>query len=195
MKLINKMIFAMLCLSLIACSPSVKPKETFEQFIIAYKSQDQVAMNTLTTTPLVLYRTTEGDSGDIAKLSNRIYTMLLDFDYEIKEETIKSDSASLVVEIKTYDFEDVLKKGIDEVNESLNSKLEDEEDISTTDAYISAFKYIEDATKGHTTTIEVTLEKIDGKWLITNPKALENAIIENYNNSIKQIEFNPADDE
>ena len=87
--------------------------------------------------------------------------------YEIKDETVDGDNATVEVEIEVYDY----KKIIDEAEVYLKDNQKDflMEDEKTTD--VSKFndyklEKLEDAKDKVTYTLNLTLKKVDDKWVL-----------------------------
>lgn len=102
--------------------------------------------------------------------------------YSIKDETIDGDNATVEVEIEVYNYAKVINEAIEYLNNNpLEFKLNDETDISKFNDY--KLEKLEDTKEKVKYTLNLTLSKIDDKWVLDDLTDIEISKIHGLYNS------------
>ena len=150
------------------------PKEKVKDFLNKYKNQDTEVLNDLDSIVSSEY------SGDYTKRYKTIMTnQYKNMEYEIVDEIIEGDSATVVAKIKVYDYASVIDRVntyIGEHQDEFMSNSSDETSLDDNNNSMSSFdndKYLdykmnnlENTNDKRTYQIEFTLSKIDDKWVL-----------------------------
>ena len=171
-------IMAMLA-CLYACGPGIPtPAETADTFLTALKEQDSETLATVYEGGELdlLDKAAESDESDEAEDSslNDVYEeqlkpILLDFDYEISNEQINGDNASVDVKIKTYSIGEAFSAFFEDyISEAFVLAFSDvtEEELDTLASTILSKKLDELAEKDYEKSATLTMSKVDGKWMV-----------------------------
>ena len=107
-----------------------------------------------------------GDSGFSDELNTALVNKMLEFEYEIGEEKVDGDTATVELTITTYPFGDMFTTVINDLmDKATNSELSADTD---TDALVSEMlnEQMDNAEKSYTKTITVELAKEDNQWVV-----------------------------
>ena len=169
----KKILCIMSCL-LILCGCNMMdmkntPTKQVEKFFNNYQTLDKdvlVKLDTIVNNETNLTKEQKDEYRDILK---KHYEKL---DYEVKEETINGDKASVKTEIEVYDYTNSLRKA-DEM------KLIHEEQFHDNGIYSEKLfqdyrlKVLKDTKDRVKYTLYITLTKVDGKWTIDELSELD----------------------
>ena len=169
----KKILYIMSCL-LILCGCNMMnikdtPTKQVEKFFNSYQTLDKDVLRGLDDIVDKETALTEEQKETYRDLLKRHYEKL---NYEIKEETINGDTASVKTEIEVYDYTKSLRKA-DEM------KLIHEEQFYENGVYSEKLfqdyrlKAIKDTKDKVKYTLYITLTKIDGKWVVKDLSELE----------------------
>lgn len=117
------------------------------------------------------------------ELQKTVYEMMLDFDYQDVKETIDGDKASVALTMLVYDFEPVVKQGMEEATKKA-AEMSAQKTVSDKDAQAEitriVFENVKNAKKTKELNLTINLEKLKGKWIITNNNTdIQNALLTN----------------
>ena len=165
------------------------PTKRVETLLNNYVTLDKGVLDDLDET---LLSETVMTSDQKDKYRNILKKQYQNLSYEIKDETIDGDNATVEVEIEVYDY----KKIIDDAETYLNDNQKEflSEDEKTTD--ITKFndyklKQLEDAKDKVTYTLNLTLKKIDNKWVLDDLTDTEISVTTFYC-PIENIDLRPS---
>ncbi len=176
---------SVLCMvGLVGCSGPT-PTETTQQFLDGIKANDTESIqkvyagdpNTvLTITPEDAE--SEGSDGVVVgeiqdTINNDLVPKLREFDYEITNEQIDGDTATVDVKITTYTVGDAFNTFItDYMSQGFTLALSgaSEDDLSELASSIFSTK-INSMEKSYTDTVTVSLSKVDGNWKVDDSKS------------------------
>lgn len=146
-------------LFLVGCSVTkVTPKSAVEDMLKKYQSKDDMVMSQLDEVIKgdTSYNDTQKD--EYKKVIERQYT---DMTYDIKDDEINGDNATVTVEIEVYDYSNI------EVSDPSI-------DISDVDAYNTAkIKMMKDTKERIKYTLELTVTKTGDEWKVDNLTDIE----------------------
>lgn len=146
-------------LFLVGCSATkATPKSAVEDMLKKYQSKDDMVMSQLDE--VIKGDTTYNDTqkDEYKKVIERQYT---DMTYDIKDDEINGDNATVTVEIEVYDYSNI------EVSDPSI-------DISDVDAYNSAkIKMMKDTKERVKYTLELTVTKNGDEWKVDNLTDIE----------------------
>ena len=151
-----------LCFSLAACgepSPSDALKADLEN---AKASPDEILGDM--------------DDGFGAEATEALIDKVLEFDYELGEEKIDGDVATVELTITTYPFGDMFNSIIlDFISEAFaNPSMTDEEMNAALDQLL--MDALDSADKTYSETVDVELAMVDGAWVVQEGDAWANAL-------------------
>lgn len=152
------------------CSSTPSPSEVTAAALDAMKAQDTETLQSFYSgevTDVDPGKMAEGYTGDDAEAVNAFAEKLLDFDYEVGDETIDGDKATVEVSITTYDFgtafEDAvglyIKQGF---AAALSGASQEELSKMFSAALLDKVNALEE--KEYTSTTTFNLTKQDGEW-------------------------------
>ncbi len=167
----KKVLISLLALiTLTGCSLSTKnltnetPTEVVEKYFSNYQTLSTDVLSQLDTA-IEKEQFTTTQASDYREVMKRHYK---DLTYQIKDEVIDGDKATVVTEIEVYDYSKVLKDA-DTYQTEHKDEFNDAEgnyDISLFNTYrISKLKDVSDKVKY---TLNLTLTKTDDKWVLDN---------------------------
>lgn len=172
-KIISILLF---CFLFIGCSKANllnTPTKKVEMFFSKYQSLDDDVVEQIKKVADDDLSLTDEQRNEYIEIMKRHYQSLK---YDIKDETIDGDNATVTVAIEVIDYSRIL----DNANTYLN---ENEDEFKTNDEYdkklyndyrIEELKKASDTVKY---TIDITLTKIDGEWVIDDiPNDVEDKI-------------------
>lgn len=146
-------------LFLVGCSVTkATPKSAVEDMLKKYQSKDDMVMSQLDE--VIKGDTTYNDTqkDEYKKVIERQYT---DMTYDIKDDEINGDNATVTVEIEVYDYSNI------EVNDPSI-------DISDVDAYnLAKIKMMKDVKERVKYTLELTVTKNGDEWKVDNLTDIE----------------------
>lgn len=140
------------------------PTKRVETMLNNYVTLDEEVVDDLDNTLLEETVMTNEQKSRYKDILKRQYQNL---SYEIKDETIDGDTATVEVEIEVYDYRKIIDAADDYLNNNQDEFLT--EDGTTTD--ISKFNdykldLLEEAKAKVTYTLNLTLKKVDDKWTL-----------------------------
>ncbi len=174
-KLILIAAMAVFCLGVFTgCSSAPSPTEVTDSFLNAVKSQDSETIQSN-------YAEGSFDFGQVAtaeaseegaqlseEAANTLTSKLLEFDYELSNEKIDGDTATVDVAITTYPFGDAFSSFVsDYLSQGFAAALNGatEEEMSELGSTILTQK-LNGMEKSYTGTATVSLTKVDGEWKV-----------------------------
>ena len=139
------------------------PTKRVETMLNNYITLDKKVLDDLDETMLSETVMTESQKNSYREVIKKLYQNL---SYEIKDETIDGDLATVEVEIETYNY----KKVIDDANTYLQNN---QSEFLTSENTIDIEKFndyklenLKNAKDKTTYTLNLTLKKIDDKWVL-----------------------------
>ena len=191
----KKILIGFLIAFLSACSLTnmSTPKQVVSEFLDKYKNQDNVVINQLEDTINSEYTNED--------YRNRYKTLMINqyknMEYNIKDEIIEDDNAVVEAQITVYDYASAIRNSNDYLNNNpkefmlesptidMNDEKTKDEDNTQLDTTINSYdvdkftdyklSQMENVNDTVSYTIEFSLTKIDGKWVLDS---LSNADIE-----------------
>ena len=174
----KKIITIILCfamaLGLCACGAQ-SPTDATNDFMKAIKEKDADALKAIYSDGDIdlMKEAKQSDSSGVDAKLDEIYNKeleekLFDFDYEVSNEKIDGDHATVDVKIKTYGFGTTFTKFMEEYfiqifNMAMDGKSDDEIDKEATEMLSAKMK---DMKKDYEKTITLSLSKKDDKWMV-----------------------------
>lgn len=117
------------------------------------------------------------------ELQKKVYDMMLAFTHKEDNETIDEDKATVTVTLTLYDFEPVVKKGLEAAakkTEELSQKESISDDEIQTEILKVLFENMEKAEQNKTTTVTINLIKKSGEWKVSDDNSdLSDALLQN----------------
>ena len=149
------------------------PIETADKFLAGLKAKDLEAVEEYY----------EGDIGDLTMLEeedepaladviNAMVDKIFDFDYVLGNEKIDGDSATVEVELTTYDFGGIIQEIMGGLMEDafalkLTGMSQEEMEAEINELIGGKFKEaLDNAAKDHTIKVPMELTRKDGKWVV-----------------------------
>ena len=149
------------------------PTETADKFLAGLKAKDLEAVEEYY----------EGDIGDLTMLEeedepaladviNAMVDKIFDFDYVLGNEKIDGDSATVEVELTTYDFGGIIQEIMGGLMEDafalkLTGMSQEEMEAEINELIGGKFKEaLDNAAKDHTIKVPMELTRKDGKWVV-----------------------------
>ena len=177
--LVITIVLAMLA-ALSACGPKIPtPTETADTFLTAVKAQDNESLAAVYAGDGLdlLEKAAEADESEIADEDSgltRIYEeqmipRMLDFDYELSNEQIDGDKATVDVKFTAYNIGDAFTAFFsDYLSQALMLAFSDpsEEDLDALAATVLSGKLADLTEKTYETTATLSLSMQDGKWVV-----------------------------
>lgn len=168
----KKVLIILSCLFLmVGCALDNTPTKKTEELLKKYQTLDEAVISDLELTTEGANLTTESQKQSYMKAMKMQYS---DLKYEITDEEVNGDEATVTVKISVYDFYKVQKDA--------NDYLNDHEDEFLTDKIYDAAKFMEyklknmvDASDRVDYTIKVDLVKEDDEWV---PQAFDKTTLE-----------------
>lgn len=149
---------------LVGCDFNNNPKMATKEFFMKYQELDDAVLSDLELVVEGTALTLDNHKNEYTKAMKMQYS---DLKYEIIEEEVDGDEASVEVKISVYDFYKVQK-------DALNYKQTHESEFLTDEVYDEAkfmtykLKQMVNASDRVEYTIDVNLTKKDGKWVVKN---------------------------
>ena len=173
-KLVSILLISILVFSLSACgSPS--PTEVTTTFLDAVKAQSTEDMADIYKDGSWSLSEEAGEEADLEDLDEMsqyfqetVLPKLLEYDYEILEEKIDGDKATVDVKITTYDLGNAFTAFFGEyLTQAFALAFSDTSEDAIEELGISIFKEKVDAMeKTFTKTVTIPLSNVDGAWVI-----------------------------
>ncbi len=168
----KKFLFILACMFLmVGCSLTNTPTKKTEELFKKYQTLDSAVISDLELTTEGASLTTEKQKENYMKAMKMQYS---DLKYEVLEEELNGDEATVSVKISVYDFYKVQKDA--------NDYLKDNQDEFLTDNVYDSAKFMEyklknmmDASDRVEYTIKVDLVKEDDEWV---PQAFDKTTLE-----------------
>ena len=162
------------------CSSTPSPTETTDIFLQALKAQDGEKMATLysgTDLDLLEAAAESGeesseestDTGLETVYEEQLLPKMLDFDYEISNEQINEDKATVDVKFTTYRIGDAFTAFFgDYISQAFMLAFSDvsDEELDSLDTTILSGKLADLTEKTYEKTVTLSLTKVDGKWMV-----------------------------
>ena len=162
------------------CSSAPSPTEVTDTFLQALKSQDGEAMATVYSgVDLdILEAASESedesseesaDTGLEAVYEDQMLPKMLDFDYEISNEQINDDKATVDVKFTTYRIGDAFTAFFsDYISQAFMLAFSDvsEEELDSLATTILSGKLADLTEKTYEKTVTISLTKVDDKWMV-----------------------------
>lgn len=136
------------------------PTAKVEEYLNKYQTNDEDVISDLED---VLLSDTSLTSDERTEYSEFMQSHYQDLQYEIKDETIDGDSATVEAEITVRSYADVLN----EVNEYRLNNADEFDDTNTFASY--RLEKLKEVTDTETYTITFYLTKEDEEWVLENP--------------------------
>lgn len=117
-----------------------------------------------------------GEEGFGEEAMNALVNKLLEFEYELGEETINDDTATVETTITTYPFGDIFSTVMAQLltEASSNPDITEEETNALIDKFL--LEGLEKAEKDYTETATITLSKEAGIWVVQDDETMANAL-------------------
>lgn len=167
------------------CSSTPTPTETTDTFLQALKAQDSETMATVYSGEDInlLDAAAEAEESEEAEEAEeaaddlgmtKIYEeqmlpKILDFDYELSNEQIKEDKATVDVKVTTYRIGDACTAFFsDYISQAFMLAFSDvsEEELESLATTILSGKLADLTEKNYEKTVTLALSKTDGKWMV-----------------------------
>lgn len=182
--LVITIVMAMLA-ALSACGPKIPtPTETADTFLTAVKAQDNETLATVyaggeldlleEAAEADESQTADEDSGLTAVYEEQMVPKMLDFDYEISNEQIDGDSATVDVKVTTYNIGDAFTAFFsDYLSQALILAFSDasEEELDSLATTILSGKLADLTEKKFEKTATLSLSMNDDKWVVDEIKS------------------------
>lgn len=163
-----------------SCSSTPSPTETADTFLQALKAQDGEKMATVySAEKLDLLETAaesseesseeSTDTGLEAVYEEQMMPKMLDFDYEISNEQINDDKATVDVKFTTYRIGDAFTSFFGEyISQAFMLAFSDvsEEELDSLATTLLSGKLADLTEKTYEKTATLSLTKVDGKWMV-----------------------------
>lgn len=178
----KKVITVILCLAMVlglcACGAQ-SPTDATNEFMKAIKEKDADALKTVYADGAIdlMKEAKQSDSSgvndELAKIYNKeLEEKLFDFDYDVSNEKVDEDKATVDVKIKTYGFGkayvDLMEEYIEQLYKlAMDGKTDDE--INKEAAEMLSAK-LKDMKKDYEKTVTLPLSKKDDKWVVDSIK-------------------------
>lgn len=163
----KKILYIISC-SLILCGCNIMdmkntPKKQVEKFFNSYQTLDK---NVLESLDNIVNKETNLTSDQKEKYRDILKHHYEKLDYEVKEETINGDKASVKTEIEVYDYTKNLKKA-DEMKLIHEEQFYDDTDTYSEELFQEyRLKLLKDTTDRVKYTLYIALTKEDDKWKV-----------------------------
>ena len=140
------------------------PTKRVETLMTNYITLDEEVLRDLDETLLTETVMTPNQKDRYRDILKRQYQHL---SYEIKDETIDGDNATVSVEIEVYDYNKVINEANTYLNDNPNEFIQEDNNIT----YVSKFNdyklnMLKNAKDKVTYTLNLTLSKEDDKWVL-----------------------------
>lgn len=164
MKKLLSLVLILCMLLCTACSSSTTPKGALKADMEDAKASPEEIIGDI------------GETGFGEDATSALVDRVLDFDYELGEENIDGDTATVKTTITTYPFGEIFT----EVFTELLSKALSGEELSTDDVTKlmdeSLLSKLDTAKKTYTATVTIELVKEDGSWVVQESDEMSNAL-------------------
>lgn len=171
-KVISAIMITLLAFVFCACGSASEatPSDVAGDFLEAVKAQDTTAIEKVYAGE-GFDMTKSTDTSDLPEgLAEQLTEKMFGFDYEIGEEAIDGESATVEVTIKTYDIGDAFEDFMGEyVSQALDLAMSgaDEEKLTEVAMEIFAEKFDELSDKDYSATVKLPLEKTEDGWKVS----------------------------
>ena len=190
----------LLTLALLACgsSDTDSPKQAAQTFFSAYKAQDMTKLASVYAGDSAEFNfdmlQDDGEDEFSLKLQEALTDKLMDFDYDISDEVIDGDTATVQVKITTYNLESVVQDLFTDLIGLAFSGEVDLDDEALMNEYAARIidEKLDAATKDFEATVTLGLERLDGSWKVDPIAAnsdLMNALTGGMMNAIADLGF------
>ena len=139
------------------------PTQKVEQFLNKYQTLDEAVLNDLDTTLSLDSNLSENDKENYKEFMKKHYQ---DLEYEIKDETIDGDNATVEVAITVRDYTKAVSKA--DGYKSENKENFTDENGTYDPTLFSSYRLdeLKKVTEKTTYTLNLTLVKQEGKWVL-----------------------------
>ena len=122
--------------------------------------------------------------GIAKELQDQVHSVLYDFDYDIVKETIKEDSAEVIINFKSKDIYDSLQKAQKEATKKTKALFKKNPNYASSKVHKEImniiYSSIKDIHKVKEYQIPIHLIKKDDQWIVADDNhELESALLEN----------------
>ena len=146
------------------------PKKQVEKFFNSYQTLDKDVLKQLDDVVDKEASLTADQKNEYREILKKHYEKL---DYEVKEETINGDKASVKTEIEVYDYTKTLRKA-DEMKLIHEEQFHDDNDRYSEKLFQDyRLKLLKDTKDRVKYTLYITLTKIDDKWVVDELSELD----------------------
>ena len=163
-----------------ACSSTPSPSETIDTFLKAMKSQDgEMMVDVYSGGEMDLLKAASNsddetseessDTGLEAVYEEQMLPKMLDFDYEISNEQIDGDKATVDVKFTTYRIGDAFTAFFsDYISQAFVLAFSDvsEEELDSLATTLLSGKLADLTEKTYEKTVTISLTKIDDRWMV-----------------------------
>lgn len=164
-----------LALSLFACGgSSPTPTDVTNEFLQAIKDKDNDTIKTVYAGGNInvekeFENMSESEDDAISKVyAEKLYGQILSFDYEVSNEQVKDDTATVDVAITTYNIGDTFKDFVtDYIGEAFAMSMSgaSDEELNQKATEIITEK-LDGMKKNYSQTITLNLSQKDGEWMV-----------------------------
>ena len=163
-----KKFFYIMCMLLLLCGCNMldmknTPTKQVERFFNNYQILDKDVLSSIDDIVLTKTYLTEKQKDEYRDILKNHYEKL---DYEIKEETINGDKASVKVEIEVYDYTKTIQK-VEEMKLIHEEQFYNDNNEYSEELYQDyKLKQLKDTKDRVKYTLYITLTKVDDKWTV-----------------------------
>ena len=166
------------------------PSRVTEEFLSAIKKDDIGQLKKVYSGSSSAFSLIE-DKAKSDSLTKMMIEMLEDFDYQVKNEKVNGNKASVTVTIKTYAMGDVVSNLISDVQDNPTEYVGYSSDDFEKDIYKAFSKLKKENKKSYSKNLVINLTKTNGKWQVNdfNDDDLDvilNAVTGNFNSAISE---------
>lgn len=163
----KKFLLSLLVIILTGCSLNMgnTPSKKVEDYLNKYQTLDSEVLNDLESTLSLDTTITNNDRDKYREFMKKHYQ---DMKYEIKDETIDGDNATVEVEITVRDYSKAVtdSDNYKSSNTNLSDKTKDDEKLYFSSYRLEELKKVTDTV---TYTLYFNLTKEDNKWVLQQP--------------------------
>lgn len=166
------------------------PSRVTEEFLSAIKKGDDGQLKKVYSGSSATFALTKFKAKSDS-LTKMMIEMLEDFDYQVKNEKVNGNKASVTVTIKTYAMGDVVSNLISDVQDNPTEYVGYSSDDFEKDIYKAFSKLKKENKKSYSKNLVINLTKTNGKWQVNdfNDDDLDvilNAVTGNFNSAISE---------
>ena len=139
------------------------PTKRVEKLLSMYQTKDEEVLNQLDE---AILSETILDNTLKDRYRNLMKKQYSDLSYKIKNETIDGNNAVIEVEIEVYDYNSAIKNLEDKLVTDNSNYIDDTGNLLTSKYNEEKIKLMEDVKSRVTYTLNLTVAKIDNKWIV-----------------------------